>query len=130
MRRVKFKTTGAGPGGVFHAGSEADIDEAAAAALIEAGYAEAAQAVTPVPAVAAASIPAARADVVIPDDWRLLSAKELRALADNFSAQPVKTRNEAIAVIETVSASRPPPAGDAGTAQAEVEPAAGEGDGA
>lgn len=106
--RVKMKTTMAGPERTLSAGAVADLPDELAKSLCDGGYAEALQ-VSPGHALAMVtaegvkevrSQPLSAADVEIPDDWRQLSAKDMKALADLLIEAPVKTRNEAFSVIE------------------------------
>lgn len=112
--RIKMKTTLAGPDRVAASGSVIDVSADEAKALCDGGYAEALE-VLPGHAVSVSSgegapevrpQPLSARDVAIPDDWRHMSAKDMKALADQLVETPVKTRNEALSVIEAECASR------------------------
>jgi hypothetical protein len=120
--RLKMKTTLAGPGGVVQAGAVTEMfDAETAKALCDGGYAEA---LAPL-AGHALDTPdgSAATSVEIPESWRTLGAKEMKALADQLVETPVKTRNEAIAVIEAALAARGAPASDPPPAEDDPPPA-------
>lgn len=112
--RVKMKTTMSGPAGTVHAGAVTDVDAVTASALIDGGFADAEEPMAGA-AIAVADAdgvetvlvqPRTAASVEIPEEWRTMPAKALKALADQLVSEPVKTRNEAISTIEAELASR------------------------